>query len=104
MRLEADTGPLEELLRWFKYKPDWTFSIERGLLAIRAIVVDADDPKRVIPVTSYIELPRFVRDEFPWDRWLLDQIIELERHEAMEFFQVAGVKVFDPHKGERSIG
>lgn len=88
---------LERLLQTFTYKPDWAFTIiEEGLL-IRLIAVDTDNHRNRIPITFSIGIPSFVRPDFPWDRWLLDQIMEVEKHEAREFFKVNGVKVFDPH-------
>jgi hypothetical protein len=34
-----------------------------------------------------------------WIRWVFDQILLVERHEAMEFYSVAGEKPFFPAHG-----
>ena len=34
-----------------------------------------------------------------WDRWVLDRILDVERHEAMEFFRVNGERPFFPRHG-----
>lgn len=89
--------PLRVLLRNFTYKPGWNFYIGPDGLIIEALVTDSDNPKQNIRVSFGIGIPSFVRPEFPWDRWLLDQIMTVEDHEAREFFKIDGVKVFDPH-------
>jgi hypothetical protein len=33
-----------------------------------------------------------------WQRWLFDVILKVEYHEAAEFFEVGGRKVYDPHE------
>jgi hypothetical protein len=38
-------------------------------------------------------------DERSWKRWLLDQIILVEQHEACEFFRVDSEVVFPPNHG-----
>ena len=35
----------------------------------------------------------------PWHRWLLDRILDVERHEACEFFQLGGERPFYPEHG-----
>lgn len=89
--------PLRDILRKFTYKPDWSFTIRDGMLIIKTFAPDTDDMKSIVPVSTVASIPRFVRAEFPWDRWLLDQIMSVEDHEAREFFKIDGVKVFDPH-------
>ena len=34
-----------------------------------------------------------------WERWLLDRILDVERHEAMEYFTVTGHRLFYPEHG-----
>lgn len=89
--------PLRKLLQVFTYRPGWTFKIERGMLLIQAMVIDTDDHKRRTPLNFAQILPEFVRDDFDWTHWLFYKIMEVEDHEAREFFKIDGVKVFDPH-------
>lgn len=98
MRLDGlDVEPLRNILRQFTYKPGWTFNIRDDMLAIRLLAPDTDNVENIISVNNEVVIPRFVDERFPWDRWLLDQIMNVERHEAQEFFKINGVKVFDPH-------
>lgn len=90
-------APLRAILAKFTYKPGWRFYVEKGMLRVDAMVVDAYDHNKMTPLGYLHGIPSHVREDFPWERWLLDQIIEIERHEAMEFFEIDGVKVFDPH-------
>lgn len=92
-----DEEPLNKILERFTYKPSWTFTICEGRLFIRALAPDTDDHTKIIPINFQTSIPRFRTPDYPWDRWLLDQILNVERHEAEEFFKIDGVKVFDPH-------
>ena len=38
-------------------------------------------------------------DEAAWTGWLLEQILLVEKHEALEFFEIDGEKVFFPFHG-----
>lgn len=89
--------PLRTLLRDFTYRPDWHFYVKGGYLCVRAAVVDTDDPTQICPLKYKQALPPYAPPSFPWQRWLFDQIMRIERHEAQEFFKIAGMKVYDPH-------
>lgn len=106
---ESPAKPLEDLLARFTYKPGWEFTADitpHGLitLTIRAMVHDADNPQNICPITftetidPYIVKHRADADERYWMKWLHSMIRRAEEHEIDEFFQVDGVKVFDPHK------
>lgn len=97
---------LESLLRDFTYKPGWEFStfdrMGRTYLHIRFKAVDADAPQcdailRFEYSICSAMTARHSNDEKYWMRWLRERIIECEKHEVDEFFQIKGVKVFDPH-------
>lgn len=92
--------PLRELLRHFTYRPGWEFEVHQGRLTITATVIDAYNQDRTMPLTFSQILPFPVPMSFTWERWLFDQIMKVERHEAQEFFQIGGVPVYDPHKEE----
>ncbi len=44
-------------------------------------------------------VPPAAFDRRSWQRWLLDQILLIERHEACEFFRVDGDRAYAPHHG-----
>lgn len=54
------------------------------------------DPYRV---HHYRIVPAATFNRESWRRWLLDQCLEVERHEAMEFFDVAGDRPYKPNHG-----
>lgn len=96
--------PLESLLRDFSYKPGWEFSTSnrmgRTYLLIRFKAVDADAPQSECILRFEYSISNAMvsgRDEKYWMRWLRERIIECEKHEVDEFFQIKGIKVFDPH-------
>lgn len=96
------TDRLARLLRDFKYKPGWGFRIVEGrMLLMEVTTIDADDHDKTFKVTFSTGIPAHVPYGYPVDRWLFEEIVRVERHEVREFFQVRGVKVFDPHAGEK---
>lgn len=101
-RVLPEYQELQELLNNFSYRPDWEFFIEESRLRIRARVQDADSHGKLIPLQSAIQLPPYnaLARGWDWIRWLRNELIKIETHELDEFFQINGVKVFDPHKGE----
>jgi hypothetical protein len=50
-------------------------------------------------VQHYFPVPPAAYDERSWRRWLLERLIEVERHEACEFFQIDGRRPYAPHHG-----
>lgn len=88
--------PLRELLRHFTYRPGWEFRVHQGRLTITATVVDAYNPTQNIPLSFSQMIPLHTPNYFDWTRWLFDQVMNVERHEAREFFQINGVPVYDP--------
>lgn len=102
--IDADTlHPLETILRTFTYKPGWEFRLtidERFLnLRIVVMVIDADCPSSTIRIEFNTSFDHHLCNlgHYPWEKWLRDRILEVERHEVDEFFQIDGVKTFDPH-------
>ena len=88
---------LAGLVARLAYKQGWTFRLvdldrgqgSRGLtLVIRITGPDSYDPAREICVDHYMLVPPAAYDERSWRRWLFDQVLLVERHEAMEFFRL----------------
>jgi hypothetical protein len=99
---------LEALLARFTFKKGWEFhlrDIDRGQgsegLTLNIVVSGPDSyaPERMIHVAHYMIVPPAAYDERAWMRWLLDQIIQVETHEACEFFKVDGSRPFSPNHG-----
>lgn len=99
---------LDELVEQLCYKQGWEFSLqheERGqgccglTLAITITVPDSYDLRHNITVRHYMIVPAAAYNRQSWQRWLLEQILLVERHEACEFFIVNGVRPYAPHHG-----
>lgn len=88
---------LADLVTRVRYKAGWNFSLrdlDRGqgsqglTLVIHITGPDTYHPERQISVAHYMPVPPAAYDERSWRRWLFDQILLVERHEACEFFQL----------------
>ena len=98
MRQEAPYPvALAELVDRLAYRPGWTFKlahIDRGqgseglTLIITTKGYDSYHPERGegYRVNHYMPVPPAAFDPATWQRWLFDQLGEVERHECMEFF------------------
>lgn len=88
---------LETLISELEYKPGWQFellNINRGqgsiglTLDILLFTVDSyGDGHQQIGVHHYFPVPPAAYDSRSWRRWLFEQILLVERHEAAEFFR-----------------
>jgi hypothetical protein len=99
---------LADLVEKLEYKNGYRISLEHrnrgqgslGLtLTIQITGPDSYDPNRIIRVNHFFPVPPASYLRHTWQRWLLEQILLVERHEACEFFTVAGEKPFAPHHG-----
>lgn len=107
---------LEVIVENFKYKPGWLFLLQHmdrgqgsgGLtLVITTLTHESLHDKSssfhewpVIRVNHLFIVPAASYNRNSWMRWLLDRIIEVETHEACEFFRVYGERVYAPHHSE----
>ena len=101
--------PLVDLLRGVQYRPDWTFAYfpnyDRGqgsvgdTLIIRVTTEDSNHPENKITVNHVFIVPAAAYDTRAWQRWLFEQILLVEKHEAMEWFKVDGGKPYAPNHG-----
>ncbi len=99
---------LEDLVRRVKYKEGWEFHLldvdrdqgSKGLtLVIRLRCKDSYHPDNEFVVLHYMIVPPAAYDEHSWKRWLFDQILLVEQHEACEFFIIDGLRPYAPHHG-----
>lgn len=98
---------LQELIAKLKYKDGWFFSLDedydRGQhcvgLTLNIIVECRDSYAAGQPfcVRHLMPVPAAAYNEKSWRRWLFEQILLVERHEAAEFFEIDGKKPFAPH-------
>lgn len=118
---------LAKIVASLKYRPGWEFSlkdIERdpkeshgqaaGGLTFIGITgsyswedgepiyrgeIDAYHPEIPRPVYFYFPVPAATYDYRSWRRWVFERILDVERHEAMEFFQIGGKRPYSPSHG-----
>lgn len=99
---------LADLVTNVKYKKGWVFHlqhIDRGqgsqglTLIIRITVPDSYYPEQTSTILHYMIVPPAAFDRQSWQRWLLEQILLVEQHEACEFFMINGVRPYAPHHG-----
>lgn len=97
---------LHRLHATMKYKANWRFMLEvdknrdqgsRGTtLTIQITTPDSYHPEQMRTVNHYFPVPPAAYDYRSWRRWLFDQILLVERHEAMEFYQVRDDSLLGP--------
>lgn len=101
---------LQTMVDTLEYRRGWRFRLahhDRGqgseglTLIIVTLGVDSYHPDRgeSYRVQHFMPVPPAAFNEQSWRRWLLDQIILVERHEACEFFKIAGKRPYAPHHG-----
>lgn len=99
---------LASLVERLTYKADWVFTLadvdrsqgSEGLtLCIRITMPDTYHPDIPRGVMHYMPVPPAAYDERSWRRWLFEQILLVERHEACEFFVIDGERPLAPHHG-----
>jgi hypothetical protein len=113
--INTQTGPypadLYSMVMLLLYKPKWTFRLEHldrgqgsvGLtLVITITTQDSYHPERLRSVAHYFIVPAAGYDMRSWRAWLFDQILLVEKHEAAEFFTLAGQKPYAPSHGPGS--
>ena len=99
---------LADLVDALTYRDGWSFSlsyVDRGqgsqglTLIVRVECADSYDQTRRRAVLHYLPVPPAAFLPRDWRRWLLDQVLLIETHEACEFFTVDGVKPYAPNHG-----
>jgi hypothetical protein len=99
---------LAKLVDRLHYKEGWLFwlqDLDRGqgseglTLIINLTVPDSYHPEQTMRVDHYMIVPPAAYDERSWCRWLLDQILLVEQHEACEFMRIDGHRPYAPNHG-----
>lgn len=112
MLLQEAAWPAElaALVAETEYRPGWRFELENldrgqgstGLtltittLGYNTYHVDRGESYRVCHL---MPVPPAAYNAASWRMWLFEQILLVEKHEAMEFFQVAGERPYAPNHG-----
>jgi hypothetical protein len=114
---------LRALVSQLKYKDGWRFYLNQispsgAYLLIDVATQNSLRPGLTINICHHLAIPDIAfaeLDEGRWERWLLDQIIKVETHEACEFFEINGERPYFPdhsalgnpyrieRKGEQSV-
>lgn len=89
---------LRDLVPRISYKQGWTFRLEEidrgqgcgGLTLLIGATVPNSVGQGTVPILHLMPVMPAAYDRETWVRWILDQILLVERHEAMEFFRVDG--------------
>lgn len=113
-RLMAQEAPypeeLADLVSKLRYRQaeGWEFKLQernrgqgsKGLtLVITRVGPDAYKPEEIIGVNHYMLVPPAAYNRRSWQAWLFDQIMLVEKHEAMENFIIDGHRPFAPLHG-----
>lgn len=103
---------LARLVETCTYRPGWSVTLEdrkrdddhgRGEAGGLTLVILTKGYNSYHPdqgenyrVYHYAIVPAATYDEQSWRRWLFEQFLRVEQHEAMEFFQIDGARPFAP--------
>jgi hypothetical protein len=106
---DESTEILRGLVQRLTYKPKWRFDLaeldrEQGSQGLTLCISADGIPNSLDPstTTSFLHLmPVFPAafNERAWQRWLLEQILLVERHESLEFFKIDGESPYFPAHG-----
>lgn len=100
---------LEQLVSAAGFKPGWSFQlhdIDRGqgskglTLTITVWGPNSYSPADTIGVRHLFIVPAASYDRENWQWWLMQRVIDVERHEAMEWFTIDGAHVYPPDHGD----
>lgn len=106
-----DPTTLRALVDGLAYRPGWQFhladDLDRGqgsqglTLTILTSGYNSYHPEQGpnYRVYHYMPVPPAAYNEKSWRRWLLEQILLVERHEACEFFTIDGEHPYAPNHG-----
>ena len=100
------SNQLRALVLELTYKPDWQVYIDYEVaedgaggwhLFIVSNTVDSFNFDKRIRVRHGFLIPAASYNRDTWAAWLFERFVDVERHEAGEFFRLNGVREFAPH-------
>jgi hypothetical protein len=95
---------MQDRLAQMTYRPGWEMRIYEGYsmgarFELKAMVEDSVNKGRKVPLHILSPVPTNARLSIQsFDVWLHWRLKEVEVHESMEWLQVGGKPLFDPHK------
>lgn len=118
-----DYRALSDAVQSLRYRPGWTFTLVTAdadiaslglataesqsgtciywplpdvevVLFISLKTLDANHPENELTILHQFDVPS--KGKWVWERWLFDRIMDVELHEAMEFYEVNGVRPYYP--------
>lgn len=99
---------LASLVERCTYRPQWRVELadldrgqgSKGLtLAIYIVAPNTHRPEETIRVVHYFPVVPAAYNVQSWRRWLFERFLEVERHEAAEFFRIDGELPYAPQHG-----
>lgn len=101
---------LADLVEQCEYRPGWLVALldldrgqgSKGLtLRITTLGYDSYHPEngQTYRVHHFMPVPPAAYNQQSWQRWLLEQFMLVERHEACEFFRIGDQRPYAPHHG-----
>ena len=100
--------PLIDVVATMAYRPCWEIVVDpdyirgdtRGpTLVVRAYTADTYRPEVILRVNHWFGIPPVDWSRETWQAWVFDRLLDVERHEAMEYFTVDGVRPYAPAHG-----
>lgn len=106
---------LQDVVSRIAYKPGWTITLEymrregehlagsEGLtLRVRFAAEDSTKPGVMAYLDHLFAVPPAAYSRETWERWVFDCLVQMETHEAMEYFKVDGQAPFFPAHGTQN--
>jgi hypothetical protein len=98
---------LSDIVKRTSYRPDWRVGLnhdrDTDVVALEILSLGYDthheDLGQTYRVIHSFMVPPATYNEQSWTRWVLDRFIDVEIHEACEFFRVDGRQPFPPNHG-----
>lgn len=111
-RISLQSAPypdaLQRVVDRIQYKKQFSFRLFNGdrgdgtfglTFEVLCFHPDSYAPERERGVRHWFIVPAATYDEHAWTRWCFDRVVEVETHEACEFFKLDGVRPYAPHHG-----
>lgn len=99
---------LKDLVPSLTYKPNWKLYIEHEIsedgsggwhFFVVSSTEDSLNPGMNMRVRHGFLIPAASYNRNSWAAWLFDRLLDVETHEAGEFFKINGIREFAPHHG-----
>lgn len=90
---------LGEVVPTIRYKPGWSFHYDGMSLMVYCASLNSCDMKTALTTNHRIPTPvALFHNRHAAEDWVMAKIIEVETHEAMEFFRTSEGRPFFPHE------